>query len=382
MSSLEDDRAASFAAPRIADDNAAYSEAIARAEAAAGITRDAAGNEVYVEETPVATPELDGAVPIAASDQPLTPEPAAVEAADTPELQQQEAPVVPPTLDELQSKLAVAEARLEEKDSFIGRQSGEVGELRQAVEELQKQIQAQPVAPQVPEPFVEITQDLIDANPARAVQAAFKQRDEPALQVAFEAWKEIDPFTAATWLADRKLEQQKQAFDEQIAVTQRQLEAVATPAAEAAAEAVTQRQWKDAFDEVKAKHADIFVADPETGTTVAERLITAAGTQPEYAAFREMLQNGDAPAKAAALSALYALEKVGNPEAFKAQLAADAQDAATEAADALRAAGVVTGQTTAGQGTEARTAEELEQDSYIARSRSKPSLSKGWTGRT
>ena len=372
--------------PSLADDREAYLEASRRAEEAAGITRDAEGNEVYAdEETPVATPELEGAVPVPASDQPLTPEPVAEEAAATLEQQQQEAPVVPPThatLEEIQVQLAVAEARLEEKDSFIGRQSGEVGELRQAVEELQRQIQAQPVAQQAPAPVIPITQELIDTNPALAVQAAFSQGNEQALQVAFEAWREDDPFTAATWLNDRKLEQQQKAFDAKIAQAQEKFDTATAPLAESAAESANQRQWAEAFDEVKAKHADIFVADPETGTTVAEHLITAAGTQPEYADFKEMLQNGGASTKAAALSALYALEKVGNPEAFKAQLAKDAQEAATEAADALRAAGAVTGQSTSGQGTELRTEEELEQDSYLTRQRSKPSLSKGWTGRS
>jgi hypothetical protein len=36
----------------------------------------------------------------------------------------------------------------------------------------------------------------------------------------------------------------------------------------------------------------------------------------------------------------------------------------------------------AGQPAESKTQEELEQESYISRQRSKPSLSKGWTGRS
>lgn len=361
--------------PDIADDRAAYLEAVRRAEEASGISRDADGNEVYTEgETPVVTPELEGAVPVQASDQPLKPEPvtpAVPAATDTPEQQQQEAPAVPPTLQELQQKLAAAEARLEEKESFIGRQSGEVGDLRKAVEEMQRQLQAQPVQ-QTPAQIIPITQELIDNNPAVAVQAAFAQQNEQALQVAFEAWKEIDPFTAVTWLSDKKLEQQQQAFDAKLAETQKQIAETTAPLAQDAADAAQQREWALAFNEVKATRPDFL--------DNAARLLEEVA--PQYPSFLPALQSGDAKAKAEALSALYALDKMGDPQAVQAQLEAAAQEALADATAARAAAGVVTGQQTVGQGTVQKTQEELEQDAYVARQRSKPSLSKGWTGRS
>ena len=89
--------------PDPADDRAAFLEAMRRAEAASGIERDDQGREVngidaYVDgETPVATPELQGAVPVQASDQPLTTEPVeqtsateSVTDTDTSEQQQEE----------------------------------------------------------------------------------------------------------------------------------------------------------------------------------------------------------------------------------------------------------------------------------------------------
>lgn len=356
------------------DDRSAYDEAMARAEAAAGITRDAEGNEVYAEpETPVATPELEGAVPIAASDQPLTPEP--VSPTDTPELQQPVAPAEPLTPEQLQEKLAVAEARLEEKDSFIGRQSGEVGELRQAVAEMQAQLAAAPTQLEAPAPVIQITQELIDNNPGAAVQAAFEQKNERVLQIAFEAWKDPvtgDPFAAASWLNDQKLHRAQIDFDAKLAETKRAFEVTTAPLAETAAQSEDKQQWSDAFTMVKATRPD-FIEN-------AARLLEEVA--PQYPSFLPALQSGDAKAKAEALSALYALDKLGKPDEVQAQLETAAVEAAVEAAEALRVAGAVTSQSTAGQPTELKTEEELEQQAYVTRQRSKPSLSKGWTGRT
>jgi len=347
-----------------------------RAEEASGISRDAEGNEVYVEEeTPVATPELEGAVPVQASDQPLEPEPATE--ADTSVEEQPAEPAAEPTVEELKAELAAAQVRIEEQKTMIGRQSAEVGTTREEIAALKAQLEARldamqssaaaaPVAPAIP-----ITQDLIDNNPALAVQAAFEQKNEHALQMAFEAWRDPlnpngDPFAAATWLNDRKLEQQQAAFEAKIAEQEKRLEKVTAPLAESH----EQREWGLAFDEVKSTRPD-FLEN-------AERLLTEVA--PQYPAIADQLSTGDHTVKAQALAALYALDKMGNPKAVQAQLEEAAQEAAAEAAAARAAAGVTT-QSTAGQSSESKTPEELEQESYIARQRSKPSLSRGWTGR-
>jgi hypothetical protein len=335
-------------------------------------------------ETPAVT-ELEGVVP-EASDQ-LEPEPVKT---DTSEQTEPEAPVpvvppVPLTAEELQVRLAAAEARLEEKDNFIGRQSGEVGELRQAVNDLQAQVTAAQAQPPTQAPAaIQITQELIEESPARAAQAALDQGDQASLERVFEHWKDPvmgDPFAAATWLNDKKLEQQQKAFDERLAATQKQFETATAPLAATAAESAEDRAWVQAFDVVKGQHPDLFAVDPETGQSTAERLIAAAVTVPEYAVYKELLQTGDSSSKAAALSALYALDRLGNPQAVQAQLEQAAQEAAAEAAAAIAGAGVITSQSTAGQGTELKTEEELEQESYLTRQRGKPSLSRGWTGR-
>ena len=358
--------------PDIADDRAAYLEAMRRAEEASGISRDTEGNEVYTEgEPPVATPELEGAVPVQASDQPLTPEPA-VEA-DTSGQEQPAEPAAEPTAEELKAELAAAQARIEEQKTMIGRQSAEVGTTREEIAALKARIDAMTSTPVTPTaPAIAITQELIDSNPAAAVQTAFAQRDEHALQIAFEAWKDPlnpngDPFAAATWLNDRKLEQQQAAFEAKIAEQEKRLETVTAPLAESN----EQREWGLAFDEVKATRPD-FLEN-------AERLLTEVA--PQYPAIADQLSVGDHKVKAQALEALYALDKMGNPQAVQAQLEEAAQEAAAEAAAARAAAGVTT-QSTAGQPAELKTQEELEQESYISRQRSKPSLSKGWTGRS
>jgi DNA repair exonuclease SbcCD ATPase subunit len=360
--------------PDIADDRAAYLEAMRRAEAASGIERDAEGNEtngieaIVRGETPVATPELQGAVPVQASDQPLAAEPAAEEAAATSE-QQQEAPAEALTVEQLQEKLADAEARLAEKDSFIGRQSGEVGELRRVVDELSARVnQAQQPAP-VATPQVLITQDLIDADPARATQLAFQQKDESALALAFEAWRDEDPFTASTWLSDQRLAQQQAAFDAKLAEVEGKIQTVAAPM-EAT---VAQNEWNGAFHYVEQQRPGFLQQ--------AERLLSEVA--PKFPNIVGVLSNGDAAAKSEVLMALYDLDRVSNPEQIKQELEQQVQEATAEAAAARTAAGVVTGQTTAGQGSAAeKTVEEQEADAYMTRQRGRPSLSRGWTGRS
>lgn len=353
--------------PDIADQHSAFREAMARAEAASGIERDAEGNEINGIEsivsgkTPDVLVELEGAVPVAASDQTLTTEPV-----ETATSEEQQVVTATPTVEELIAEREKLLAQVEEQKAMIGRQSSEVGEVRQEIAALREQVtQAQPVttAPAIP-----ITQELIETNPAAAVQEAFRQRNEPALQLAFEAWKEVDPFTAATWLADRKLEQQNAAFEARLA---QQEEAIGRAAANAAKTTESQ-QWKEAFDEVKATRPD-FMEN-------AERLLSEVA--PQYPDIANVLATGDGKAKAQALSALYALDKMGNPAAVQQQLAEAAQEAEAEAAAARAAAGAVTGQTTAGQPVVQQTAEELERDAYLQRQKGKPSLARGWTGRS
>lgn len=349
----------------VVDDAAAYREAIRRAEEGAEVT-DANG-DVVEQETPDALAELAEAVPVQASDQPLDPEPVAeVEATDTSEQQQEAAPEV--AIDPL-AKIAELEARLAEKDTFIGRQSTEIGDLRSAVEEI-RQNQAQPVAPVAP--AVQITQELIDNDPQKATVLAFEQGNQAALQIAFEQWKEYDPFTAGQWLYDQRLAEQERKFEARIAETTKAVEERTAPLAAQQEEQQQTVAWAQAFDKAKDGRPD-FVEN-------AERLL--AEVAPAHPSYLPMLQSTDPQVKADALIALYAIDKIGNPEAVAQQLGEKAKEVASADAAALAAGAVVSGQTTAGQPAAEQTDEELEQQSYIARMGNKPSLSRGWTGRS
>jgi hypothetical protein len=346
------------------DDAVAYREAIRNAEENSVLT-DANG-EVAEQETPAVIAGLDGAVEVQASDQPLDPEPVVEEAPDTPK-EQQEAPeaVAPDPL----ARVAELEARLAEKDSFIGRQSTEIGDLRSAVEEI-RQNQAQPVTPQAP--AVQITQDLIDADPGKATILAFAQGNQPALEIAFEQWKEYDPFTAGQWLTDQRLAEQSQKLEAKIAEAQKELDKKTAPLAQQQEEQAQSIAWAQAFDTAKLGRPD-FIEN-------AERLL--AEVAPLHPSYLPLLQSNDPKVKADALVALYAIDKIGNPEAVAAQLGEKAREAASDAATALAAGAVVSGQSTSGQPTVDKSDEELEADKYIARMGNKASLSRGWTGRS
>lgn len=366
--------------PDIADDRAAFQEAMRRAEASSGIERDAEGNEtngieaIMRGETPGAT-ELEGAVPIAASDQPLElTEPAGEEPAAISE-EQPETPAASaaPTIEELQAQIALAQEQLATKDSFIGRQSGEVGELRKVVDELSARVSQAQVTPA---PTVAITQELIDDNPARATALAFEQKNEQALGLAFEAWKDEDPFTAGQWLTDKRLGQQRDEFNSELEKTRQQIETATAPLAQTADQAA----WNTAFKEVEREHADLLKVDEATGKTNVERILDDVA--PQFPDIAEKLANGDAKVKTQALKALYALDRLGSPERFAAELKTSAEEAAAEAAAARAAAGVVSTQATTGQGSVEKTEEQEEQDAYKARMTATPSLSRGWTGRS
>lgn len=344
--------------PDIADDRAAFREAMRRAEENA-LHTDANGDPVP-RETPDATPELEGAVPVQASDQPLTPEPVAEEVADTSEQQQVVVPETPAF--DPQEKIAELEARLAEKDSFIGRQSTEIGDLRTAVEEIRQQT----ATPQ--QPVIAIDQNMIDTDPEQATLLAFSQGNQVALERAFSLWKEIDPFTAGQWLTDRRLEDHERKVEAKIAETQKTVDERTAPLAVEA----ESRAWAQAFDLAKSGRDDFL--------DNAARLLEEVA--PLHPAFLVPLQSSDPKEKADALIALYAIDKLGNPEALTTQLNAAAAEAAAENAAAVAQAGVVSSQSTAGQPSVEQTVEQLEAEAYKSRLNSKPSLAKGWTGRS
>jgi hypothetical protein len=369
--------------PDIAEGRTAVREAMRRAEEAAGIYRDASGNETYdaPEATPVTLPELEGAVPVAASDQPLPVEPVAEAATPaeeaTQEPQEPETPEPPASLgvEELQAEVTRLQEQLANKDSFIGRQSTDVGELRAELEALRAQVTTattpQPVAP----PQLIITQQLIEEDPAKATMLAFEQNNGQALAVAFEAWKEEDPFTAASWRADRLIEKQQADFQKELQAVRGEVEQVKAPQAAAA----ERNAWSDAFLEMQKSYPDFLEAD-DAGRTNAQRLLEEVA--PKFPTIAKLIADGDVAAKVEGLTLLYDKGKLGDPAGVAAELQTAAEEAAASAAAARTAAATVNGQSSAGQGSTVElTEEEAEAKRYIDRMSGKASLERGWTGR-
>lgn len=355
------------------DDGSAYREALRKAEENA-IQTDANG-EVIERETPDSTPELEGAVPVQASDQPLDTEPVVTETVE-------ETPVETDTSEQQQETLFAGKYKsledLEKAHVELQQKLGDPNRLDLENRRLQEQLdalsakidQAQTVTPQAP--AVPITQEFIDNDPQRATLLAFEQKNQAALEIAFDQWKEYDPFNASQWLTDRRLAVQREELEAKIAESQKALDEKTAPLAAQQEEQAQNLAWSQAFDTAKSGRPD-FIEN-------AERLL--AEVAPLHPSLLPNLQSADPKVKADALIALYAIDKIGNPEAVAAQLGEKAKEAATDAANALAAGAVVSGQTTSGQTAVEKSDEELEAEAYIARMGRQPSLSRGWTGRS
>lgn len=384
--------------PDIAEGRSAVREATRRAEEAAGIFRDDQGNETYVDQTtPEATiPELEGAVPVAASDQPLDVEPVPADISTEQQVTPEPAPEVPQepqSVAELQAEIIRLNEQLETSKSFIGRQSTDVGELRAEVDALRAQITTpQPVTPLAPQ--MAVTQELIDNDPAAATALAFQQAkraaevnggvadpvSERTLRVAFDAWKAEDEFVAGQWLTDRRLEQQREEFDGKIAAVRGEVEQATAPIVASAAANAEQASWGAAFLEMQKAYPDFLEVDAATGKTTALRLLEEVA--PQFPTLARLIAEGDVAAKVEGLTLLYDKGKLGNPAQMAAELQSAADEAAASAERARAAAASVNGQDNAGQNSTVElTEEQAEIERYKARYSGGVSLARGWTGR-
>jgi hypothetical protein len=338
-----------------ADERAAYREALARAEAAA---------TEFVEQTPV-LPE--GAVEVIASD--LQPVETSEVAEETPA--EPEAEAVSEA--QLREQIAALEARLAEKDTFIGRQSSEVGELREAINSLSQRVDSR-AEPTYQAPPLVITQDFIDNDPAGATILAFEQKNERALAAAYEAWKQEDPANASVWLAEERFKERENALRAELEATRATVNTIATSNQEAAKQAEVNKQWKDAYTAVEADRPG-FLEN-------AERLLNEVA--PQFPDAIEALATGSAKAKAEILKLLYDHDRAvnTNPETVRAQLEEAAAEATAEANTSRQLAAVVGGQTTAGRDGVTLTYEQQEIERAKTRIGGGVDIRKNWTGRT
>ena len=89
-------------------------------------------------------------------------------------------------------ELAAAYAELE---SFKGRQSNEINDLRRALEERFETLEQQAARPTAPASW----DDLIDQNPAYAAKLAYERGETGQLQRAAAAWEELSPGAPELW---------------------------------------------------------------------------------------------------------------------------------------------------------------------------------------
>lgn len=171
-------------------------------------------------DTPEPVQPRDDSGRFAAAEPKTEPE-AEVEAADEPEAEQE--PEAEPELIlgkfKSQEELAAAYRELE---SFKGRQSNEINDLRRTLEERFSDLQQQAGRPAAPDSW----DDLILDNPARAAKLAYEHGDTLQLQRAAAAWEEVSPGAPELW-ADTvrmraEMNQRLAAYDQALAPVQAQ----------------------------------------------------------------------------------------------------------------------------------------------------------------
>jgi hypothetical protein len=196
--------------------------------------------------------------------------------------------------------------------SLIGRQGGELGEVRRELQELKEALASGALTPQAPVDW----ESEIDNNPAYAAQLAVHHQNVDALTAAIDAWKEVDPFNAGVFLTSLQME-----------MAQAALEPAQQPAppADAALDAEVAK--------VVQKHPDLEKFLPKIGEVAQEQTL-----------LRNALENGATPQeRAQALEALYLIAR-GRDTDTLAKTAATTVKLRTKeaAAPARRDAAVVT----------------------------------------
>lgn len=158
-----------------------------------------------------------------------------------------------------------------EAKAFADRQGNELGELRAAFEQQFAQINERLDTPAAS--TRQVTPDMIDRDPAYAAQVAFEQQDPQTLAVAFEQWKLEDPGSAASWLAEKRIEENAKTmraeFEQRVAQIEQRVAPIQAQTEQAAlAEAV-----RTLPEDVRA-----FLSDQDTVQQLANEFPTLGNT--------------------------------------------------------------------------------------------------------
>lgn len=162
------------------------------------------------------------------------------------------------------------EAAYLEQESFKGRLTNEIGELRQAFQQSQpQQQQYDPAA----------ISALIEESPDVATELAYTSGNQPVLQAAFQSWMQEDETAAKLWATTKRLDAM-QAQNEQS-------QAQVTQSAQA-------REYADAFQTFAQEHPDV--------EQYAEAMQDVAR---QHSVVAEMLQSKNPQSKLQAFEFLY-----------------------------------------------------------------------------
>lgn len=174
----------------------------------------------------------------------------------------------------LETKLATTRA---DKDEF--------DQLKEQFQQLQEYIQNP--APAAPTYDRGQFDRLIDEDPATAAELAYQSGDQYRVREAITAWKEMDPFSAAVWVGEKRREEEllaiRQQYDQQLGPVQQEAQST---------------QFNRAWAEVAGRYNDL----PQ----FAEDILQAAQTAPEVI---QGLRSGTYEDKTRVIENLYWLAK-------------------------------------------------------------------------
>ena len=179
-----------------------------------------------------------------------------------------------------------------EAQRHIGSLNNELGQLRPLAEKLDA-LEARLSQPQqVP---TQITEDLIDRDPAAATALAYEQGNQQALSIAYNAWKDEDPAGAAVWVATQQMQAREQALVQRIGELESRLTPLQQSREEQAFAQEVRQLGPDAIEQIRQGAANLPPAVAQTFYSLLEN-----GTQEQkigaLQALRELTQGRDQPA--------------------------------------------------------------------------------------
>lgn len=102
------------------------------------------------------------------------------------------------------------ERAVEEKEAFIARQGTDVGSLRNELQSLRSLLEQRQTeqAPATPQQLPANWENMLDEDPAAAVEYAYDADNQAALRDALKAWDEISPGAPRLWVANKQMAEQ------------------------------------------------------------------------------------------------------------------------------------------------------------------------------